>query len=250
MKKLFLIGITLLSFSVSAKETIECGFDLKVHGARYLVTQKAQGSNKFSNQYRVNLWRHEDQVAYEYPKKQLTEVWNLVSNGQIRPVRLFDKFKRGIEYQPLEVNDGKGDKDWSAKYQIVSQSLLEKLELKATKNDGCYTWSERAGAEKSSKVDIIWLEKVKLPKELTVDRGNIIEHWQLIDIEKDIQVVKRVFTQREKYQLTDYADIGDNESDPFLLKMLKIGFVSSSSPLESKQKSTRIMKSSHDHSHH
>lgn len=250
MKKLLLIGIAVVCFPVSAKENTECEFDLKKHGAKYLVTKKVNGTQEISSQYKVNLWRFNDQVAYEYPKKQLTEIWNLVSNGQIRPVRLFDEFKRGIEYQPMEVNEGKGDKNWSAKFQLVGQNLLTKLKINKTEKEGCFTRSERVGVENNNKINLVWLEHIKLPRELTVEYGKTIEHWQLINIEKDQHSVEKAFKQRENYLLTDYADIGDNESDPFLLKMVNVGFASAKGPVDADKTMTRVKQQSHGHSHH
>jgi len=37
--------------------------------------------------------------------------------------------------------------------------------------------------------------------------------------------IEEFFRIRGSYQTTDYADIGDNESDPFLLKMMNLGFI-------------------------
>ena len=39
------------------------------------------------------------------------------------------------------------------------------------------------------------------------------------------QKVQVEFAKWDNYQTTDYADIGDNESDPFLAKMINLGFV-------------------------
>ena len=38
------------------------------------------------------------------------------------------------------------------------------------------------------------------------------------------------FALWQQYELTDYADIGDNESDPFLAKMINLGFIQDTHP--------------------
>ena len=38
--------------------------------------------------------------------------------------------------------------------------------------------------------------------------------------------IKQKFAVWDRYQTTDYADVGDNESDPMLAKMIKLGFIS------------------------
>ena len=44
--------------------------------------------------------------------------------------------------------------------------------------------------------------------------------------------IERQFSVWQAYQTTDYADVGDYESNPILAKMIRVGF---SGPQESKQ---------------
>jgi len=37
--------------------------------------------------------------------------------------------------------------------------------------------------------------------------------------------IQQQFALWDAYQTTDYADIGDNEGDPFLAKMINLGFI-------------------------
>ena len=41
----------------------------------------------------------------------------------------------------------------------------------------------------------------------------------------DNKIIDAFFNKNLDYQTTDYADIGDSESDPFLRKMINLGFV-------------------------
>ena len=50
-------------------------------------------------------------------------------------------------------------------------------------------------------------------------------HWQLEKIEHKENIITQAFRQRANYQTTDFADIGDNEADPFLIKMINLGFI-------------------------
>ncbi len=61
--------------------------------------------------------------------------------------------------------------------------------------------------------------------ELTITQGDKKSHWKLQKIERNQDVINQFFAQRANYQSTDFADIGDNESDPFLIKMINLGFI-------------------------
>jgi hypothetical protein len=46
-------------------------------------------------------------------------------------------------------------------------------------------------------------------------------HYQRLSIEENVGYIQKVLA----YDATDFADIGDNESDPFFRKMINLGFI-------------------------
>ena len=78
------------------------------------------------SQIKLTLVREENKVAHHYPQTKITEAWEQNHKDQIKPTRYFDAHARAIEYQPTERVHGKIEKDWSYRYQLVSQSLIDK----------------------------------------------------------------------------------------------------------------------------
>ncbi len=193
-------------------------------GAKYKISSTHSESNKTTIRDLV-LWRNGKAVAHQYPDTQITELWELSGNGMLRLVRNFDAYKRGIEYHPGEINNGKGDKDWKLKYQLVSTKLMKKMQLEKSTGKDCRTIEYYSLNESDAQIKLLWLPRLQLLKKLQVTKADEIIQWNLEDIVTDKAAVSQVFTSRSSYQTTDYIDIGDNESDPFLLKMINLGFV-------------------------
>jgi hypothetical protein len=70
------------------------------------------------------------------------------------------------------------------------------------------------------------MPSVNMVKSLTETTPGMTREWQLKEMVTEDAAVKAAFELRDDYETTDYADIGDNESDPFLLKMINLGHIS------------------------
>jgi len=223
MKKIiFILMFGLFSPLLAAAE--KCKNERDILGATYLVEKKDKLTGNIKTAEKINFWRMSDkQVAYQYTQQQMTEEWTLASNGRIRPIRYFDKDERGIEYQPEDINGGKGDKNWQAKYQILGASAFNDMTLIENKGSACKHVNIYQSDDKHKQ--ITWLTSYDLPQSLVVDSKKQQITWTLQNLVFDKQTVQAVFQSRSNYYLTDYADIGDNESDPFLRKMINLGFI-------------------------
>jgi hypothetical protein len=135
----------------------------------------------------------------------------------------FDHFKRSIEYQAKPMSDDR----WQQIRQLISNSNKKSLKLLGSQLKGCY--QQESYQWENDKLDLqgklLWNTDLKLITELTIKQGGRQSHLQLEKIEQDEKVIEAAFAQRSEYQATDFADIGDNESDPFLIKMINLGFI-------------------------
>ena len=200
----------------------DCNED--VIGAKYKILSSKK-SNSDQIRY-MTLWRNGNQVAHEYMDTHVTEIWERTKNGQLRLVRHFDKDKRGIEYEPYEIKIQHSEKDWQLKKQLITQSFIKSIKLQSTRNEGCKTLQSHAkGNSNNGKIKLEWLPQQKLINKLSTQSKKEHVTWQLVSVIKDSNKVKQLFRSRSDYLMTDYADIGDNESDPFLIKMINLGFV-------------------------
>lgn len=94
--------------------------------------------------------------------------------------------------------------------------------------------------------ETVWDESIRLPVYMQTVRDNsapldfsrseseragvgassVISRWILVSLESDEDKVGDRFAAWDSHATTDFADIGDNESDPFLMRMINLGFIS------------------------
>lgn len=134
----------------------------------------------------MTLWRLDDRLLQERSGSPFAELWERTRNGGVHLVRYFDDHERAIEYQPEDLGvPGDGP-------------VAERLALfEALCDEG----------------------------DATLQRGGTLTVWRRLEIVSDPTSAQAAFDRRASYASTDYADIGDNESDPFLLRMINLGFI-------------------------
>jgi len=214
---LSLIVITNNSFAT-------CAVNADVFGAVYKVTTIHKDNNTESAQH-ITLWRNGRKVAHEYPDAQMTEVWEQMVNKKLRMVNYFDTQQRGIEYTPDEIKISHNENDWLLKRQLITNDLMHSMQHITTVKDDCDDLAKYVLEKKDVKIVLQWLVKRELVKQYKEESENSTVTWKLERLITDPAKVESVFIARSKYQTTDYADVGDNESDPFLLKMINLGFI-------------------------
>ena len=197
----------------------QCNLNSKYLKADYTITNTHK--NKQSSQL-LTLWRNNQQVAHQ--SDVTTELWQHLANKQIRPIRYFNAQQRGIEYQPSEV---RGIQNWSAKNQLVDNHLIEKMTLKKTQGTGCDEVKNYTYQEGENTYSLAFYSQTQLVKSFTVNntKNQTMTLLSLNKVSYNKQQVTSQFAQWDRFQTTDYADIGDNENDPFLAKMINLGFI-------------------------
>lgn len=215
MNKLIILFLGLLSGPLFAQNS-QCTSNPDYLRAEYKITQSVAAKQP----KQMVLWRAGDQVAHQFTK--ITELWQHVRNEQIRPIRYFEEAKRGIEYQPAEL---KKKQDWASKYQLMSNEFLQQMELVAERGEGCDKVQIRAFKKADYQVQVEWYPALKLVKSARLKNQQNTTQIELVKTETNLQAIKQQFAAWDRYQTTDYADIGDNETDPFLRKMINLGFI-------------------------
>lgn len=211
-------------FSVS-NSFADCSFDKSVVGATYKVTTTDKESGRQATHH-ISLWRNGNRVAHEYPEKEMTEVWEKMQNDKLRMVHYFDHHKRGIEYEPDEIKIRHTDSDWELKYQLVSNDLIRAMQLQSTQGTGCDKKENYTLTKGNRTLSLEWLAQQKLVSNFHEQTARKSVQWTLEGVVKDPKKVATIFNQRSRFLTTDYADVGDNESDPFLMKMINLGHIS------------------------
>lgn len=220
--KHFIFLVTLVVLSNSA--TADCEFNSQLLGAKYKITSTSSAKHN-SHVQNMTLWRNNKQVAHQYTDNHITELWEQTKNGLLRLERHFDNHQRAIEYEPIDINHGKGEKDWSIKFQLVSNKLKNNMRLVNTTGKGCDKVETYTLTNSHEQLTLKWLPAQQLVKSFIVKQHKMNIEWRLENTIRDQNKIKKLFTNLIANDTTDYADIGDNESDPFLLKMMNLGFI-------------------------
>lgn len=214
--------LALLSSVANAEQ--QCQTSEGVLGAHYkLVNSRVNDvKSEQSNRERlISLWR-KNQKVLSINGEQSTS-WFKSSKGLVQKTVHFDHFKRSIEYQAKPMSD----KRWQQIWQFIPNSRKHSMKHIASELVGCYQqetyqWNNEAANLQGK---LLWNADLKLVTELTIKQDSQQRYWQLERIEQNEDVIDSEFAQRSNYQTTDFADIGDNESDPFLIKMINLGFI-------------------------
>ncbi|MBE1298585.1 MAG: hypothetical protein GJ680_01570 [Alteromonadaceae bacterium] len=220
--------------------------------AHYEITE-ANGHSQHPERKRpFSLWRISDnEVVHQYPKTGVSQHWTLQKNHRVKLIKLFDAHKRGIEYEATEIA-GHQLKDWSEKHQLLDSKLLAKMTESKASTQGKFG-KERYFRFHQDDVDLslVWLAEHNLIKQMQVNKGGHSMTWQLLSIDFKQADVAEQYAKWDNYYLTDYADVGDNESDPFLMQMINLGFVEHGASGFYNEKGQPIeAASSHGHGHH
>ncbi|VUD68125.1 hypothetical protein TDB9533_03999 [Thalassocella blandensis] len=221
-----------------------CQLDPDYVVAEYKITRKSFGavnhssnessaqsasSNAITTTKFITLVRNGKEVAHYYPQAHITEIWNQVKDGRTKVVRYFDQHRRGIEYQPHDLNKGKGDKNWDGKYQLMEREFIQSLPVEQQTGDACDLQQRLVLQTAQRKTVLLWLPNKKLVQHFSQRDDVSTTTWELISLsagEQGKRDAEVFFKQRESFQTTDYADIGDSESDPFFRQLINLGFVS------------------------
>lgn len=227
MKKTLSIALVLTLVCVTTKAEQACQTNEALLGAHYrLVNSQVKTIKneqlKGSKTIKLSaLWRKNKKVLSVNGEQSTT--WFKLSNGLVQKTAHFDHFKRSIEYQAKPMSDDR----WQQIWQLIPKSKKQSLNFSGSQLKGCYQQEIYQWENEASNLQgkLLWNADLKLVTELTIKQDDRQSHWQLEKIERDEKIIEKAFSQRAKYQATDFADIGDNESDPFLIKMINLGFI-------------------------
>lgn len=193
--------------------------------ANYTIeTLSRSGQSEQHSHQTLVLWRKDNLVGHQFPEKDITELWEYQKNQRIKLYREFDAHQRGIEYTSEEIKSE--HINWDNKYQLLPNTVFKQLNKTKTEKESCWTVEYYSSAPQNKVVTKLqWIPELKLIKSLELSGESGSKTWSLKKVDQNAKTVNSAFAAWDKYQLTDYADVGDNESDPFLMKMINLGFI-------------------------
>lgn len=217
--KLFFIPL-LVAFCLPANAEQSCQVNAELLGAHYQVTKRLT-PDQTGMEKQIALWRSKQKVLTVDGEQSTT--WFKLSNGSVQKTAHFDHFKRSIEYPAKPMTDDR----WQQLWQFIPNSQKQKLTLIKRKQEGCWLQETYQWNNENTHIagELVWNKNLNLVTSLTLTQGEKKHSWQLESIEHNEDVIVQAFGLRATYPNTDFADIGDNESDPFLAKMINLGFI-------------------------
>ncbi|MBD1389324.1 hypothetical protein IC617_07795 [Neiella sp. HB171785] len=223
-----MIGATALLFSTSVNASANvaahsCPLNKQRLSADYTLTRTWDIGRSQTKQ--LTLWRNANEVALQYPQQAITEIWTRGKDGRSRPVRYFDDYQRGIEYFPNEVKGSATAQVWQSKYQLIDDDFRQQMTLVSEAGQGCLRTETYELKQQGKRYRLVWQPASQLVIQYQEQAMSQLFTIELQQTSQDSGQIDQFFASRQAYQTTDYADVGDNESDPFFLKMMSLGFV-------------------------
>ncbi|MDF1882158.1 hypothetical protein JHD50_12760 [Sulfurimonas sp. MAG313] len=182
-----------------------------------ISTPKGENQLKY---YRMN-----NVSAFEYPNQGITEIWTKTQTDRAFLIRGFDRNKRGIEYEVIDLSMENQSSSWNKKKNIMNPDNFDFDNGVVDKSQGCSLlhYTKRT---QDREINMIWNDEKEILVSLEVkDLGKVSYIYVLKEL-KNIDTKDNHITTVQAYDRTDFADIGDNESDPFFRKMINLGFIS------------------------
>ncbi|MCK8043563.1 hypothetical protein MSG37_01565 [Shewanella sp. 1CM18E] len=194
--------------------------------ATYSITTSQGG------QQSLTLLRSADQVIYQRNDVSF-ELWN--KQGEY--VRYFPKQQRSISYRKGDLLSLNMHFDYQQLSQIVAPSTIQQLtavnstqpaktdQLQAAGNIDltCQQVTHYQGALHNQQLKLAWLSELALPANMIMLQGKQQLNVQLVEL---APLSSAEFAEHiANYRDMDFADVGDNESDPFIAQMIHQGFI-------------------------
>ena len=167
------------------------------------------------------LWRAADAVETQELDSPDAEAWHRDPRGQVTYFRVFHPEKRAIEYKATDLSISHSTPNWERLASVVAPEFIAK-NLKQTGEERVL---ERAairyeGESGGSKFEVVWLTAEQIPAFVRETRDGDVSTIRLRAIHP-LPESPWPHGLKDAYEIIDFADLGDKESDPTLQAMLK-----------------------------
>lgn len=190
--------------------------------ARYEVRQSQISRRPRSHTFQFDFWRTGDRIEIHNLATHSGEIWIRAADGDIVYQRVFHDDKRVIEYTSGDLRALNRYPSWEAKAGLIEPSVLQRLQ-----HTGSSAYLGRPAEHYQGQIDgidveLLWFADLKLPAQIRyVSEGhehslNLLEYYRASQAPWERPSIR-------DYQSIDYADLGDNEADPFIQKVLESG---------------------------
>ena len=183
--------------------------------AEYRSTVTAEGASPESRTW--HYWRDTDCIQRENVATGTGERWDR-DGRTLFLTRLYHADRKGIEYRSDDLEILNATPAWTQLALLVDPAVLAGLaEVEAGWRDGVPV-RHYAGTFDGARWDVKVRTDLMLPVEVRVERGTASESVELVSaVARDRAPFEP--TQATGYEIIDYADLGDRERDPFVMRV-------------------------------
>ena len=133
--------------------------------------------------------------------------------------KIFHGDAKVIEYQPEDVSMLAVSVSWQTSQLMVAPHVLAQLHSEGESWDDGHPVRVLKGTVNGVAYDVRWLVDLNLPQTLeTATVGGRKEVTRLVQLEA-APIRSTVIPSSAGYEVIDYADLGDRERDPFVMKV-------------------------------
>ena len=184
------------------------------------ITESTRGEAPPKNRA-WRLWRSETGVETQELGNPDAEAWERNARGEVAYFRIFHPEKRAIEYKATDLSLAKSAPNWDRLTSVITPEFIAR-NLKRTGEDNVF---ERAaeryeGEVDGSRFEVLWLAAEQIPALVREIQGDRVTTITLKAIHPLAQS-PWPFGLKNEYEIIDFADLGDKESDPTLQSMLR-----------------------------
>ncbi|CAA0081201.1 Uncharacterised protein [Halioglobus japonicus] len=219
-------GLVLASLSAiaGAQSEVACEMPDGISGASYqVVRQSGEGGTTEEETQTLLLLRSANRVMHIHPAQHTADVWERNAHGGVHFSRFYDSRQRGIEFYQGVAAEPSSQLSWDQAYQLLPTAVLSENEIQSVRAaPGCARVESYRYTVEGDTYTLEWLPAQQLVLSLTVDRGLYHMTWTLEYVVAQPDRLNEEMRMREAYITIDYADLGDQESDPFF-RSLKHG---------------------------
>ncbi|MCQ8129299.1 hypothetical protein [Methylomonas rivi] len=163
------------------------------------------------------LWRGKQQIVTERPQLGIGELWQLDGQALIHR-KLYHADRRAIEFQQDDLKMLQAEPSWQKLSLMLDPKLLEQLTAGGIEWSDGYPLREYQGNVDGTEWHIVMRMDLALPSLIERRHGDFSERTELVTAYPLGQSPWQP-TSADSYEIIDYADLGDKETDPFVIKV-------------------------------
>ncbi len=186
--------------------------------ARYITERHHSDHDEADVRNEWLFWRSANRVEISVPRQQTGEVW-LKDGKALFYQKLFHEDHKIVEYQSDDLDALDVNVNWQTNQLMLNPTVLKQLKVEGEHWIDNHPALELAGTVDGIRYQVMWLVDLNIPQQLEKrDASGNHEITTLQDVQSGSASLQTAPDSRH-YEIIDYADLGDRERDPFVVKV-------------------------------